>query len=75
MAQTDGHLVVGGVADPAVISEALGRAEVWLTELSPIGADLESVFLDLTATRPLPGAYRQVDDAVRVESGEMEVVA
>ncbi|MCP2327413.1 ABC-2 type transport system ATP-binding protein [Hamadaea flava] len=72
---TDGHLVVAGVADAAEISEALGRAEVWLTELTPIGADLESVFLDLTATRPLPGAYRQVDDAVRVQSSEMEVVA
>jgi ABC-2 type transport system ATP-binding protein len=71
----DGHLVVAGVTDPATISEALGRAEVWLTELTPIGADLESVFLDLTATRSLPGAYRQVDDAVQVESGEMEVVA
>ncbi|NUR73603.1 MAG: ATP-binding cassette domain-containing protein [Hamadaea sp.] len=71
----DGHLVVGGATDPAVISEALGRAEVWLTELSPVGADLESVFLDLTATRPLPGAYRQVDDTVQVESGQLEVVA
>ncbi|NUT34578.1 MAG: ATP-binding cassette domain-containing protein [Hamadaea sp.] len=60
------HLVVSGVADPAAISEALGRAEVWLTELSPISADLESVFLDLTATRPAAGVYRQVDESVAV---------
>jgi ABC-2 type transport system ATP-binding protein len=65
---TGDHLVVSGVADPAAISEALGRAEVWLTELTSIGADLESVFLDLTATRPVDGVYRQVDDSVAVSS-------
>jgi ABC-2 type transport system ATP-binding protein len=60
------HLVVAGLADPARISETLGRAEVWLTELSPITPDLESVFLDLTGTRPTAGISRQVDDSVRV---------
>jgi len=63
---TGDHLLVSGVTDAAAISEALGRAEVWLTELTPVGADLESVFLDLTATRPLAGVYRQVDDSVTV---------
>jgi hypothetical protein len=46
---------VGGVSGPAAISEALGRAGLWLTELTPLTPDLESVFLDLTGTRPLPG--------------------
>jgi ABC-2 type transport system ATP-binding protein len=67
-AVTDDHLIVSGVADPAAISEALGRAEVWLTELSPVGPDLESVFLDLTGTRPVDGVHRQVDDSMTVPS-------
>ncbi|WP_027341258.1 ATP-binding cassette domain-containing protein [Hamadaea tsunoensis] len=62
----DDHLVVGGVTDASAISEALGRAEIWLTELSPIAPDLESVFLDLTGTRPVDGVYHQVDDSVAV---------
>jgi ABC-2 type transport system ATP-binding protein len=71
-ARRDGdHVVVGGVADPAAISEALGRAEVWVTELSPLAPDLESVFLDLTGTRPVDGVHRQVDDANRPEAAEI----
>jgi ABC-2 type transport system ATP-binding protein len=71
-ARLDGdHVVVGGATDPAVISEALGRAEVWLTELSPLAPDLESVFLDLTGTRPVEGVYRQVDDANKPERAEI----
>jgi ABC-2 type transport system ATP-binding protein len=54
-----------------VISEALGRAEVWVTELSPLAPDLESVFLDLTGTRPVDGVHRQVDDANRPEAAEI----
>lgn len=40
---------VGGVTDPALVTKALSDAGLYLTELSPISADLESVFLDLTA--------------------------
>ena len=40
---------VGGVTDPAAVTKALSEAGLYLTELSPIAADLESVFLDLTA--------------------------
>jgi ABC-2 type transport system ATP-binding protein len=67
----DGQVIVSGVTDAAVISEALGRAEVWLTELSPLSPDLESVFLDLTGTRPVDGVYRQVDDANQPEPMEI----
>jgi ABC-2 type transport system ATP-binding protein len=59
-------VTVSGVTDPAAISEALGRAGIWLTELTPISPDLESVFLELTGTRPVEGVYRQVDDSVSV---------
>lgn len=33
---------------PADITEALGRAGIWLTELAPLRADLEAYFLHLT---------------------------
>ncbi len=39
---------VGGVTDPAAVTRTLSEAGLYLTELTPIAADLESVFLDLT---------------------------
>jgi ABC-2 type transport system ATP-binding protein len=39
---------VHGVGDPATVTRALADRGHYLTELSPIEADLESVFLDLT---------------------------
>jgi ABC-2 type transport system ATP-binding protein len=37
------------VADPAALTRLLADRGHYVTELSPIAADLESVFLDLTA--------------------------
>ncbi|GAA3727416.1 ABC transporter ATP-binding protein [Plantactinospora mayteni] len=59
------HLVVSGLDDPARLSQLLGEQGVWLRELTPLTPDLESVFLELTGTRPHPGVPRQVDDSVR----------
>jgi ABC-2 type transport system ATP-binding protein len=42
---------------PADVTEALGAAGIWLTELTPVRRDLESVFLELTADEAL-GAVR-----------------
>jgi ABC-2 type transport system ATP-binding protein len=42
------HLVVANVADPAVLSMALARKKQYVSELVPLTANLESVFLDLT---------------------------
>jgi ABC-2 type transport system ATP-binding protein len=61
----DDHLVVGGVSDAALISQTLGEAGLWVTELTAITPDLESVFLTLTGTMPEPGVHRQVDDSIR----------
>ncbi|MFC6017667.1 ABC transporter ATP-binding protein [Plantactinospora solaniradicis] len=58
------HLVVAGVDDPARISEVLGEQGLWLRELTPLTPDLESVFLELTDTRPRAGVPRQVDESV-----------
>ena len=41
-------LQVQGVADPGQVTRALADAGLYLTELSPVAADLESVFLELT---------------------------
>jgi ABC-2 type transport system ATP-binding protein len=65
--QTNGHLVVSGVDKPATISRMLAERQLYVSELTPIGVDLESVFLELTGTAPVPGQHRSVDDSVKVE--------
>jgi ABC-2 type transport system ATP-binding protein len=42
------HLVVGNVEDPAYITYTLSRNNYYVSELRPLAADLESVFLSLT---------------------------
>jgi ABC-2 type transport system ATP-binding protein len=46
---SEAGLRVGGVGDAALVTRALSDAGLYLRELSPIAADLESIFLDLTA--------------------------
>jgi ABC-2 type transport system ATP-binding protein len=57
------HLVVADVGDSAWITEQLGQRGMWVSELTPLTPDLESVFLQLTGTTPEPGVPRQVDEA------------
>ncbi len=45
-------LVVDGVNDNAVITRLLAEAGHYVSELTPMRADLESVFLELTGTTP-----------------------
>jgi ABC-2 type transport system ATP-binding protein len=59
--QTD-HFVVGNAGNPAQITRILAEKEIYVSELSPVEADLESVFLELTGTGPMEGANRQVDE-------------
>jgi ABC-2 type transport system ATP-binding protein len=61
----DGMLIVTGVTDAAWITRTLGIAGHWLTELTHLTPDLESVFLDVTGTRPDNGHMSDVDDAWR----------
>ena len=42
-------------ADAAQVTRVLGEAGVWLTELGPVRADLESIFLELTEGQNLGG--------------------
>jgi ABC-type multidrug transport system ATPase subunit len=43
------HLLVDGAVDPSDITRRLAHAELYVSELIPVRADLETVFLDLTA--------------------------
>ena len=43
------HLVVASIPDPSVISRALAERGLYVSELVPLTANLESVFLELTA--------------------------
>ncbi|GAA1570895.1 hypothetical protein GCM10009804_29160 [Kribbella hippodromi] len=46
----DGHyLFVDGANDPADVTRRLAHQELYVSELIPVRADLESVFLELTA--------------------------
>jgi ABC-2 type transport system ATP-binding protein len=58
------HLLVGGVDRPASITRVLAEHRLYVAELAPVTVDLESVFLELTGTAPVPGHHRQVDDSV-----------
>ena len=44
---SDGVLVVEGASEPAQVTRLLAESGHYLSELSPVAADLESVFLDI----------------------------
>jgi ABC-2 type transport system ATP-binding protein len=58
VAGSDGATLVVETDRPSEVTRALGQAGLWLTELAPVRADLESIFLDLTDTERL-GAVPQ----------------
>jgi ABC-2 type transport system ATP-binding protein len=63
------HLVVGNAGNPAQITRILAEREIYVSELSPVAADLESVFLELTGTAPVEGHNRQVDEVMTPTPG------
>ncbi|MCM0676299.1 ATP-binding cassette domain-containing protein [Micromonospora phytophila] len=60
------HLMLAGVDKPAMVTRLLAEQGLYVSELAPVAVDLESVFLDLTATAPVPGQNRQVDQSTKV---------
>jgi ABC-2 type transport system ATP-binding protein len=60
------HLLVSGPLKPAEITRVLAVRDVYVSELAPVTADLETVFLHLTETAPVAGQNRQVDESVAV---------
>jgi ABC-2 type transport system ATP-binding protein len=63
------HFVVGNAGNPAQITRLLSERQIYVYELTPLAADLESVFLELTGTAPVEGRSRQVDQTVLSGSG------
>jgi ABC-2 type transport system ATP-binding protein len=61
------HLLLGGVDRPAWVTRTLAEKGLYVSELVPVLADLEDVFLQLTGTAPVAGHHRQVDQSVHVE--------
>jgi ABC-2 type transport system ATP-binding protein len=61
----DDHFVVSDLADPAWISRTLAAEEMYVSELTPLTPDLESVFLRLTGTAPVPGTHLQVGESAQ----------
>ena len=55
------HFIIGNAGNPAQITRILADREIYVSELTPVSADLESVFLELTGTAPVEGQNRQVD--------------
>ncbi|MEV6297893.1 ATP-binding cassette domain-containing protein [Actinoplanes sp. NPDC051861] len=66
--ETD-HFVVGNATNPAQITKLLAERQIYVTELTPIAADLEDVFLELTGTAPVEGQNRQVDQVATAGNG------
>ncbi|WFE95059.1 ATP-binding cassette domain-containing protein [Micromonospora sp. WMMD987] len=60
------HLMLAGVDKPAAVSRLLAEQHLYVSELAPVSVDLESVFLEITATAPVPGQHRQVDESLKV---------
>ena len=66
------HMMVSGVAQTSAINRELAVRGVFVSELTPVTADLESVFLELTGTAPVAGEHRQVDQTVMAPAGAPE---
>ncbi|GAA2899353.1 ABC transporter ATP-binding protein [Actinoplanes cyaneus] len=58
------HFTVGNASNPAQITKLLAERQIYVSELTPVSADLEDVFLELTGTAPVDGTNRQVDQVV-----------
>ena len=63
------HFTVGNAGNPAQITRILAQREIYVSELTPVSADLESVFLQLTGTAPIEGQNRQVDQTAGAPAG------
>ncbi len=57
------HFTVANATNPALITKVLAQRGVYVSELTPVSADLEDVFLELTGTAPIAGQNRQVDES------------
>ncbi|MEU4421174.1 ATP-binding cassette domain-containing protein [Actinoplanes sp. NPDC024001] len=64
------HFTVGNASNPAQITKLLAERQIYVSELTPVAADLEDVFLELTGTAPVEGQNRQVDQTAMSAAGK-----
>lgn len=62
---TGGVMTVTAAPEPSWITRILAGHSIYVSELTPIVVDLESVFLELTGTAMVPGQHRQVDQSTQ----------
>lgn len=58
VSRNDELLAVDGAEDPAAITRVLAEQQMYVSELTPVRADLESVFLQLTKDDTLQATER-----------------
>ncbi|HEY1093112.1 MAG TPA: ABC transporter ATP-binding protein [Glycomyces sp.] len=69
------RLVVRGAPEPAWVTKALADAGIYLSELRTETKNLESVFLELTGTAPVPGHTVQIGESAVVPQAAPAPVA
>ncbi|MCC3762021.1 ABC transporter ATP-binding protein [Glycomyces sp. TRM65418] len=69
------RLVVTGAPEAAWVTRALADAGIYLSELRAETKNLESVFLELTGTAPVPGQTVQIGQSVEVPAAPAPVTA
>jgi ABC-2 type transport system ATP-binding protein len=68
------RLVVTGAPEAAWVTRTLADAGIYLSELRAETKNLESVFLELTGTAPVPGQTVQIGQSVAVPVAEAPIV-
>ncbi|MEU5157658.1 ABC transporter ATP-binding protein [Glycomyces sp. NPDC021274] len=69
------RLVVTGAPEAAWVTKTLADAGIYLSELRTETKNLESVFLELTGTAPVPGQTVQIGESVTVPQAPAAPVA
>jgi ABC-2 type transport system ATP-binding protein len=69
------RLVVTGAPEPAWVTKTLADAGIYLSELRTETKNLESVFLELTGTAPVPGQTIQIGQSIEVPATPAAPVA
>ena len=67
------RLVVTGAPEAAWVTRTLADAGIYLSELRAETKNLESVFLELTGTAPVPGRTVQIGESIEVPASEQPI--
>jgi ABC-2 type transport system ATP-binding protein len=67
------RLVVTGAPEAAWVTRTLADAGIYLSELRAETKNLESVFLELTGTAPVPGRTVQIGESIEAPASEAPI--